>query len=135
MAEMAHAGEDHGQAGIVRRGDNFLVAYRAARLNDRRGAGLRGGEQSVGKGKKGVGRNNRANRTGLRLARRLRRLGGFPSGDARLIDAAHLSGADAHRGAVFDIDDGVGFDVFANTERENHILHLSRAGCALADGS
>ena len=33
MAEVAHAGEDHGDAGVVRGGDHFLISHRAARLN------------------------------------------------------------------------------------------------------
>ena len=41
MAEMAHAGQDHGQAGLVGGGDDLRVAHGAAGLDHRRGAGLR----------------------------------------------------------------------------------------------
>jgi len=39
MPEMAHAGEDHGDAGGIGGGDDFLVTDRAARLDDGGGAG------------------------------------------------------------------------------------------------
>ena len=37
MPEVPHAGEDHGHAVLVGRGDHFLVLDRAARLDDRPG--------------------------------------------------------------------------------------------------
>src|SRR5687768_4149775 len=40
VAEVAHSGEDHRQAGLVGGGDHLLVADRAARLDDRGGARL-----------------------------------------------------------------------------------------------
>ena len=41
MPEMAHAGEDHRDFMFVRRLNNFLIANRAARLNNRNNAGFR----------------------------------------------------------------------------------------------
>jgi len=50
MPEVADAGEHHGKAGVVGGGDNLVVADRPARLDDRGGAGLGGGQQPVGEG-------------------------------------------------------------------------------------
>ena len=57
VAEVAHAGEQHRQAGLVGGGDDFVVADRAAGLDHRRGAGFDRGEQAVGEGEEGVRRN------------------------------------------------------------------------------
>ncbi len=54
MPKMAHAGENHREVGVIGGGDHLIVANRAARLYNRRGARLRRRNQSVGKGKKGV---------------------------------------------------------------------------------
>ena len=42
MPEVAHAGEDHGNAMFVGGGDDFIIAHRTARLNDCRCAGCDG---------------------------------------------------------------------------------------------
>ena len=47
MPEMPDAGEDHGDAVIVRGLDDVVVAHRTARLNHRRRAGLDCHEKSV----------------------------------------------------------------------------------------
>ena len=55
VAEVAHAGEDHGQAQAVGGFDDFLVALRASGLDDGGGAGFGDFFDAVGKGKEGVG--------------------------------------------------------------------------------
>jgi hypothetical protein len=50
MPEMPVAGEDHGHAGGVGGGDDFLVADGAAGLDAGGGSGVDGGLQAVGKG-------------------------------------------------------------------------------------
>ena len=55
----------------------------------------------------------------------LRRLGGLPGGDAGGIDPRHLAGADADRGAVPRIDDGVRLHVLGDPEREAQIGELA----------
>ena len=67
MPEVAHAGEDHGEALVVGSGDHFLVAHRSARLDDGGGAGLGGRQQPIGERKEGVRGNDGAARQ--RLAR------------------------------------------------------------------
>ena len=67
MPEVAHAGEDHGKALVVGGGDHFLVAHRAARLDDGGGAGFGGRKQPVGEREEGVRGDDRAARQ--RLAR------------------------------------------------------------------
>jgi len=54
MPEVAHPGEDHGEAGGVGGGDDFVVAQRAAGLDHGSRAGLRDHLQTVGEGKEGV---------------------------------------------------------------------------------
>src|ERR1700730_15775080 len=47
VPEMAGPGKDHGNAVVVRGLDDLLVPHRAARLDDRGGAGLDGGQKPV----------------------------------------------------------------------------------------
>ena len=58
MAEMPHASENHGDAGLVGGTDHLLVTQRAARLDHRRGAGFNGFQEAVGEGEKGIGRDD-----------------------------------------------------------------------------
>ena len=51
MAEVADAGEQHGDAGGVGGGDDLLVAHAAARLDGGGGAGVDGGSRPSGNGK------------------------------------------------------------------------------------
>ena len=55
MPEMAHEGEDHRQAALVGGGDDFVVADRAAGLDDGGGARLCGCNEAVGEGEERVG--------------------------------------------------------------------------------
>src|SRR5690606_16290186 len=59
VPEVPHAREHHRDAGFVGGIDDVLVLDRAARLDDRRGAGFDGGEHAVGEGEEGVGRHYR----------------------------------------------------------------------------
>src|SRR3546814_7390080 len=63
VPEMPHPGEDHRQPGLVGGGDHFVVADRAARLDDRGGARLDGGKQPSGKREERVRRHRRADRS------------------------------------------------------------------------
>ncbi len=54
VSEVARAGEDHGHAAFVGGGDDFFVADGAAGLDGAGGAGVGGGEESVGEGEEGV---------------------------------------------------------------------------------
>ena len=65
MPEVAHAGEQHREAGLVGGGDHLVVADRAARLDDRGRAGFGRGEQAVGEREEGVRRDRRADRARL----------------------------------------------------------------------
>ena len=62
MPEVALAGEDHRQPALVRRGDDFRIAHRAARLNHRANAGVREDVQAISKREERVGRCERARR-------------------------------------------------------------------------
>ena len=62
---------------------------------------------------------------------RLGRLFGLPRRHARGIDAAHLPGADADRGAVLGIDDGVRLDVLRHREGEDQVGQFLLVGFRL----
>src|SRR5512139_42906 len=102
VPEVAHAGEDHGDAVPVGGGDHLLVAHAAARLDHGAGAGLRDHVQPVAEGEEGIrGRHRPRERESVVL--RLDR------GDARGVDPAHLAGAHAQRHATTTENNGVGF--------------------------
>src|SRR3954454_111659 len=54
VAEVALAGEDHGDAVLVGRLDHLAVAYRTPRLHHRRDAGGHGGVEPGAEGEEGV---------------------------------------------------------------------------------
>ena len=54
VAEMAHPGKDHRDAGFVGRGDHLLVPDRPARLDHGGGAGRDGCLQADGEGEEGA---------------------------------------------------------------------------------
>ena len=118
MPEMAHAGEDHREARGVGGGDHLVVAHRAAGLDHRGRAGL-GGRRSARRGTERTRRTRRPSRRSSALRR--------PSASAAsaalhaairaAVDPAHLPGADADRGAVLGVDDGVRLDVLGHASR------------------
>ena len=125
MPEVPRAGEHHGEAGGVRGLDDLVVAHRAAGLDHRRGAGLGGSEEAVGEREEGVGGHHRAPGQRLRLARRFGGVRRLEGGDAGAVHPAHLAGADAHRGAVPGVDDGVGLHVLGHLEGELEVGQLA----------
>ena len=54
MAEVAHSREDHGEAGLVRCSNHFVVADGSARLDDGRRTGFYGGKQPIGEREEGI---------------------------------------------------------------------------------
>src|SRR5688500_2294111 len=60
VPEVAHAGEHHGHAALVRRGDDLVVAHAAAGLDHRGGAGFRQRVEPVAEREEGVGGDRRA---------------------------------------------------------------------------
>ena len=54
VAEVAHAGEDHGDAALVRCGDHLGVAQAATGLDHRRRAGVGERIQAVAEGKESI---------------------------------------------------------------------------------
>ena len=131
MPEVADAGEDHGDAVLVGGRDHLVVAHRTARLDHRLRARLDGRQQTVGKGKEGVRRHDAPFGQRLGETECLGRVLRLARGDARRIDPAHLTRADADRRAVSDIDDGVGLDVLGNAEGEFHVGEFRLARLAL----
>ena len=100
MPEVAHAGEDHGEAGFVCGGYHLIIADRSAGLNDAGGPSLHGGKEPVGKGEEGVRGDGRPPGQGLRITFSLGGIFGLAGGDAGGIDPAHLAVADAGATAV-----------------------------------
>ena len=125
MPEVADAGKDHGYAKLVGGGDDVLISYRAAGLNDRSGSGLGYGFKAVGKWEEGI-------RGGDAALERQDSLHGAKAGG---VYAAHLAGADAESlgelrlGAG--IDDGVRLDVLANAPGKEKAAQFFVGGWAL----
>src|SRR5688572_7132993 len=89
MPEVAHAGEDHAHAVFVGGGDDFFVAFAAARLNDGLDAVLGSDIDAVAEREEGIGGHGTAfDGEALVL--------GLECGDARGIDARHLPGANSN---------------------------------------
>src|SRR3954462_15817979 len=123
VAEVAHAGEDHGDAALVRGRDDFRVAHAAAGLNHRGGARFGEDIEPVAEREECVRRHHRAleREAGGR---------GFHRGDAHAVDAAHLSCADPERHAVAAEYDGVRLHVLGDAPGEHQVgaLALGRRG-------
>ena len=107
MPKMPDPGKHHGEAMFVGGGDDVFVADGAAGLDDGGDAGLSGHIHVVCEGEEGVGCQDGA--FGIQTG-----FLGLPAGNARRIDAAHLTGADTDGGAVFHQHDGVRFDVLGD---------------------
>src|SRR5579885_2462834 len=103
VAEVADAGEHHRHVMFIRRGDDFIVANRAARLDDGGDAGGGGGVDAVAEREEGLRGHDGA-------AHRKARVRGLHGGDPGADHAAHLPGADADGARVPRVHDGVGFD-------------------------
>src|SRR5580658_450781 len=121
VAEVADAGEDHGEAETVGSGDDFGVALGTSGLDDGGGSGAGDFLDAVGEGEEGVGGSDRA------LERELSLHGAEFGG----IDAGHLAGADTYSLSVAGVDDGVGFYVFADLPGEEQGSGLFGRGWAL----
>ena len=87
MAKDPHAGEGHGQAGLVGGLDDLVVADGAARLDHRRGPGGGGLEQAVGEGEEGLGRAGGPLGQRMGQALGLAGLAGADGGDAGAVAA------------------------------------------------
>ena len=83
------------------------------------------GEQPVGEGEEGVGRDRGADRPRLGPARFLGRVLGLPGGDSGRFEPVHLAGPDPGRGAVFGVDDGVRLDVLGDGPGEQAVGQLA----------
>ena len=114
MAEVAHAGHDHGDAGRVGGVDDVLILDRAAGLDDGGGPRLDRGEHAVGEGEEGIRGDDRALGERAVETRGSGRVDRLAVGDAGGIEPAHLARADADGGAVLHIDDGVRLDVLGD---------------------
>ena len=123
MAEVADAGEDHGEAEAVGGGDHVLVLHRAAGLDDGGGSGCGYGFKAVGEGEEGVGGGDAA----------CERQDGFHGAEAGGVDAAHLARADAEGLAVAGVDDGVRFDVLAHAPGKEQAAQFFGRGRAPGD--
>src|SRR5258706_3840328 len=117
MAELTLTREHHRDIEFVSGLNHFLVAHRAARLDDRRDTGFSGLLDSVAKWEERIGAQHRAL--------------GVVTSDARLVhrkksgvDSRHLTGADSDRGAVPRQNDGVRFDAANRAPGELKILQL-----------
>ncbi len=128
MPEMPRPGEHHGDAVVVGGLDHLVVAHRSRRAGSRRWRRLRSPPAS----RRRMGRTRRTRPPNLMVSGSFRPFGlcarprRLARGDARGIDPAHLPGADADRGAVLGIDDGVRFHVLGDAEGETQVGEFGR---------
>ena len=94
VPEVAHAGEHHRDAALVGRGDHFVVAHAAAGLDHRASRPPR--RRTSRPSRNGKNASEATTEPAQRQPGVLR----LDRGDARAVDAAHLSGADAERRAA-----------------------------------
>ena len=123
MLEVAHAGEEHGHAVFVGGSDGFFVPDGAAGLDDGGNAGSGRGVNAVPEGEESV-RGHYAALDGF---------SGFHDADLGGVNAAHLSGADAHEFGALGVNDGVRFDVLAALPGEEEGFHFLFGGLSLGD--
>src|SRR5207244_5483276 len=97
VPEVALAREDHGEAVLVGRGDDLIVAQGPARLDDGPHAGSGGGVEPVAEGEESIAGTRSARGSCPRLA----------DGDLHGVDAALLPGADADGLTIRHEHDGV----------------------------
>jgi len=125
MLEMSGAGEDHRDAELVGGVDRELVVHRAAGLDDRLDAVLRGHLDAVGEGEEGVACHD--GRAGFGD-------GAVEAGEASVgdslgaregllgrPDAVHLSAGESDGDSVLDDDDRVRFDEQGHCHAEGHL--------------
>src|SRR5207248_727017 len=114
VPEVAAAGEDHRPAGAPHRFGHPGIAPRAARLDDRRDAGLERRLRAVGERKERVRREHRAGYVMAVLSR-------LVEGELDGVDAARLTAPEPDRREVFRDDDRIGADVFAHAPCEDEV--------------
>ena len=86
MPEVSRPREHHGDAVVIGSLDHLVVPHGAAGLDHGSGAGFHRDQEPIGEGKERVGCDHRAESERLAQAGGLRRVLGFPRGDARGID-------------------------------------------------
>src|SRR5215469_803166 len=129
MPEMPNPGEHHGKAAIIGGGDDLCVPYRATWLDDGRGACIGRREQTIYKGKKGIGSYGGASQRATAVfIGRSRGFFRFPNGEPHAVDPAHLSCADANGCTVLPEDNRVRAHMLGHAHREDHIGSLMLGG-------
>src|SRR5262249_20589956 len=107
VAEVTHAGKDHGHPLFVSRRDHFFIAQAAAGLNDGGGPGPRADAEAVAEREVSVRGGHRPLGVEPEVARpQDRNLG--------RVHAAHLAGADADDAVAVGEDNGVRLDMLAD---------------------
>src|SRR5687768_5464049 len=117
---MAHAGEDHGDPGLVGCADHVFVLLAAAGLHDRRHARFGGGLHAVREGEERVGGEHAALRARAALL-----AGDLDGGDACGLTAADADSlVHARARARAGEHDGIALHVFAHAPREHEASEL-----------
>ena len=118
---MAHATEHHGHATLVGSRNHFVIAHRAAGLDDASGTCVDHHVQTVAEREEGVAGDHSASQREIRVA-------GLDAGDAGRVQAAHLAGAHTHGHAALAEDDGVGLDELGHVPGEQQVVQLVLGG-------
>ena len=82
MPEVADAGEDHGEIGLVRSLDHFVITHRTAGLDHGGGAGLRSLQQTIGEREESVGGAGRSEKYSIKSS-------GYADYVSKLLDYLH----------------------------------------------
>src|SRR3979411_377517 len=104
MSKVPYASKDHGQPQPIRSLYDLLIAHRASGLDNGRSSRFGDLLDAVREGKESIGGSHRTFKWQLRLH----------CAQLARIDAAHLSGADAHRLPIASIENGIRLHVLAN---------------------
>src|SRR5690606_32237079 len=115
VAEVAHAGERHGNASFIRGINHFLVTHRAAGLDHRADADGSGIIDAITEREEGIGGHDRA----LDLQAGML---GLDGGDAGGIHPAHLTRANTDGLAIAGVDNGVGFDELGHLPGKDQVM-------------
>ena len=120
MPEVPHPGEDHGDAGLSAAAITSSSRIEPPGWMTAVAPASTAASEPVGEGEERIRGDDRAlgRRCGSPAALPLPRPYG---GDAGAVDAAHLPGADADRGAVLGVDDGVRLHVLGDREGEQQV--------------
>ena len=126
MPKVTHASKDHRHAMLIGRGNDLIITHGSAGLNHAAYARLCRVINTITEREERV----RGHHCALYFEPGVL---SFNAGNARRIDAAHLTSADTDGAVVFGINNGVLLDHFGDFPGEQHVSHFIAAGYPITD--